>query len=993
MSEIIEQLNPKQKEAVTYLEKPLFVFAGPGTGKTRVTTHKLAYLIKEKGYKPDEILALTFTEKAAEEMKERVEELIPGTTGINISTFHSFCNDVIGQNSLELGINTGKTVVTDAYQQSFLLGQLDTLGLEMFKVPRVPIDLAKSIQGGISRFKQENITLEKLEEFLDTCEDTDANAYLKDLAKAYQAYEDFKNEKGLIDFGDMQLYTLRLFDNRPDIVKLYLEKIKYVIVDEFQDTDFIQLKILFHIAPEGNITIVGDDDQSIYRFRGAYLTNVQEFHSFYNSKNMEPKHVVLESNYRCSGNIQKVASNLIKNNADREEKEIKTIKDDQDPVKILKFQDNWNQAIGIVNTIEEMNENGTAWDDVAVLFRRRVDALPIIEIMEKRQIPFEVIGSREYFNLPIIRAVVSYLKFFADPKRNQPALGHILLRPIHGIHPGEIKDLARFARDRKCSLWQAIQEIEKFPGDSKHYFRFRKEMNRLFDIMGDKGIQNLVRSILFSRDFFKIEIEKEDDDNIHLLTKFLNLTYDYFVIYPDANLNDFLVHLDAMRSLGLEDDRKEPSVGKVHLMTIHGAKGKEFPVVFVPCLNKNRLPSRYMPYKINVPDELTGGILSEEKPDDLHYQEERRLCYVALTRAKDLLYLSYCDRYLPNKGTTPVSRYLTEIMDEKEGFEHIEMELLEDDSSKATDDIGAAVRDMIISSVERKDWQSAIEALTARIIHEGHDVKNLAIPKDLNFDDYKKKLNILRSQPEIEHAERAKYSPSALKMYDDCPLKYYHSYVLGIPGEIKPAFELGTIVHKVVENITWKIQRDEEVSEEKALKYLDSIWVSSAYESEEMEKQDRKDAEEWIRLFIARQAEKEGNIIGIEKWLELDIDGRMIRGKVDRIDDLGESIEVIDYKTSKQKASKPGLKKDFQMALYWLGLEKMQDKPISSIGHWYLRHDKLVMVIITPEELENVRERAIKIIESIEEKNYKASPGYQTCRFCDYADLCDDRWK
>ena len=957
-----------------------------------MTTHKLAYLIKEKGYKPDEILALTFTEKASEEMKERVEDLIPGTTGINISTFHSFCNEIISQNSLELGINTGKTVVTDAYQQSFLLGQLDKLGLEKFKVPRVPIDLAKIFQGAISRFKQENISLDKLEKYLDEQDDSDEIGYLRDLAKAYRAYEGFKDEKGLVDFGDMQLFTLRLFERRPDILKSYQEKIKYVIVDEFQDTDFIQLKILFNIAPEGNITIVGDDDQSIYRFRGAYLTNVQEFHEFYEGKRLEPKHIVLNTNYRCSGNIQKVASNLIKNNPEREEKEIKTEKEEQEPVQITKYQNNWDQAIGIVNIIEEINEKGKAWDNISILFRRRVDALPFIEIMEKRQIPFEVIGSREYFNLPIIRAILSYLKFFADPNRNQPSLGHILLRPIHGIHPGEIKGLARYARDNKSTLWQAIQDIEKFHGETKHYSRFRKEMNRLFNIMGEKGIQSLVRSILFGRDFFKVEIEKKDSDNIRLLTKFLNLTTDFYVIYPDATLNDFLIHLDALRSLGLEDDTKEPGLGKVHLMTIHGAKGKEFPVVFVPCLNKNRLPSRYQPYKINVPDTLSDGILSNESPAELHYQEERRLCYVALTRAQDFLFLSYCDKYLPNKGTTPISRYLNEIIDENEGFVHTEMESLEDDATNVVEDVGDAVRDMIITSVERQDWQSAIDALTARVIHEGDNVEILSIPKDLDFEDYKGKLNLLKSQPEIEHAKRAKYSPSALKMYDACPLKYYHSYVLGIPGEIKPAFELGTTVHKVVENITWKLQRGEEVIEEDIMNYLDSIWISSAYDSEEMEKQDREDAEEWIKMFITHQANKNSVIVGIEKWLDIDIEGRTIRGKVDRIDDAGDYIEVIDYKTSKQKTSRPELKKDFQMALYWLGVESMYEKPIGRVGHWYLRMDKEWMVELTDEEIQTVKKRAIEIIEKIEAKEFTAIPGYQTCRYCDYNDLCDYRW-
>ena len=298
----LEELNDEQEEAVKYLDAPLLVLAGPGTGKTRVTCNKMAYLITELGYAPESILALTFSDKAAQEMKDRIHELLPKTIELNVSTFHSFCYQVIRDHTLELGINTSGPIIKEEHQQAFLLANLDSFGIESFEVPARPVELAKTIQGAIQRFKQENITVDDLNEYLlkQESEGTlDAElGKLKDLTKAYQQYEEFKKEKGVLDFGDMQYYALKLFDTHPEVLQQYQDSFSYIIVDEFQDNDFIQLELLFRLCPTGNITIVGDDDQSIYRFRGAYLTNIQGFRDHYSSKGSDTRTIVLKTNYR-----------------------------------------------------------------------------------------------------------------------------------------------------------------------------------------------------------------------------------------------------------------------------------------------------------------------------------------------------------------------------------------------------------------------------------------------------------------------------------------------------------------------------------------------------------------------------------------------------------------------------------------------------------------------------------------------------------------------
>lgn len=999
---ILESLNPKQRDAVTCIDKPLLIFAGPGTGKTRVAVYKLAYLVQDKGYNPDEILALTFSDNAASEMEERVEELLPDKIGFKISTFHSFCYEIIKEYSLELGINAQGTIFTDEYQKSFLLDNLDDLGLESFKIPTRPIDLATSFQGAIARFKQENITIEELEKYLakhngDELDDSEEHGKLRDFAKAYRMYEDFKAEKGLLDFGDMQTLAVDLLQNRPEILKRIKTRIRYIIVDEFQDSDFIQLQLMFLLAPEGMITVVGDDDQSIYRFRGAYLTNIAEFRDFFRSKGITTENVVLDINYRCTGNIQKTANSLIGNNPERQSKTIETDKDDGLPVNITHYETDQDQAYGIYNKIKELTSSGIPWNDISILVRRRTDAKPIIETLEKYRLPYKIVGSKEFFRKPVIRAVVAYLKTLADPIKNQPALGLIMRRPVHGIMPGDIPKLARIAKDKGHSLWEALNDLDDFSGETDHFVKFRSEMEKLFKIHGESDLLTLVRKILFSKDFFRVEISRQDNDNIRLLNKFLELTANFLNIYPEAELNDFLIHIKALVDLGLEDKGSVPSDERINLMTIHGSKGKQFPYVFIPCLNDKRIPSKYQRYKIDIPEDLAHGVSTDYTPEELHLQEERRLLYVAMTRGKEQVHLSYCNRFGSNKRDTPKSMYLSEILDSEAGYEHLEepVSMMEEDAEGIADSVAGTLKHRIINRISRGQWQGAIDALTALALNQDKDadIGSLQVPKDLDIDQYLTELKELYSEPETAHAEKGEYSPSKLKTYEDCPNKYYYQYVLEIPGEVRDYFELGTVMHTVMEKITKKMKDSEDVTEAQALEILDDLWKSSVYDSTEKEKQDRTEAEDMIRAFLARQANKPGKILDLEQWIKIDLDGRKIRGRIDRIDDLGETLEVIDYKTSKNQTSKPQLKQDFQMALYWLGAEQLFEKPVSSVGHWYLRLDKEWMVELTQEERDDVLQRARAAINGIESKVFPCTPNFQGCKYCDYDELCDDKGK
>jgi len=980
MSEILEELNDAQRKAVLHDSGPLVIFAGPGTGKTRVTTRKIAYLLKEKNYTENQILALTFSEKAAEEMKDRVKELVPEAHDLHISTFHSFCNTLIRENSLDMEINASARLISDEYQKAFLLENFDNMGFEYVEIPRNPTELARTTQGAIARFKQENITVEELEEWLDNNEDEE---YIKlhDLLKAYKAYEEYKLDNDFIDFGDMQMLALKLLSEKPLVLKKYVDRFKYIIVDEFQDTDFIQLQILFKLCPSGKIMVVGDDDQSIYRFRGAYLTNIQEFNQNYN----EISDVVLDINYRCTPPIQEVASTLIKNNKDRKDKDIRTNKEEGGMVKVMSFQSEWDQAGGIVAKVKELLDADIPKEEIAILVRRRLDAIPIIEMMSKAGISLEFIGSKQYFKSSIVKAVAAYLQVLNDPDENHPELAHVMMRPVHGFVPGEVRKLSKYARDKQLSLWGALNDLGDYDGDASRFQEFRDFLNSLFNIKDQENLSDLVRAIMFGKDLFRPEIKKggmQGLENVRLLNRFLKLTTEFEEVRPGGDLEAFLHQIEVFRRLGLEDEPQDPGAGKVHFLTIHGAKGKEFPHVFIPCLNERHLPSTFKSYKFDIPDDLGDGLLPSGSNEDLHYEEERRLLYVAITRGKEMVYLSNVVQYSNNKRPAKVSRYLEEI---KKGtsFEEVYMEPEDIQEAAATDT--SAVHDRLVQMIGRGEWEEAKEAFAA--LAKLHDAE---IGMDVDVDAVLEKVKVLEKEVVEEHVKEIEFSPSKLDTYDKCPCKYWYQYVLEIPGKSRDFFSLGTLVHAVIEGVTRRKMDGFEVTVEEALEMLEKAWRPSVYESVKVERQDHAKAVKMIEDFMVRQEGKKGETIDVETWIGFEKDGVKFHGKVDRVDELDGKLVVVDYKSGKGKKSRPELRRDFQMALYSIGAAEKYEKDVAETGHWYLLHDKEVMVSMSKEELDSVLSRAKEIVEGIHNGMFPANPEHYKCQWCDYKDLCDN---
>jgi DNA helicase-2/ATP-dependent DNA helicase PcrA len=995
-SYILEALNKAQREAVEHTEGPLLVFAGPGTGKTRMVVHKIAHLIKNVGHRPDQVLALTFSESAAQEMKDRVRELLPAVTGVRVSTFHSFCNELIRDHSLEIGINMNSHVIQDEHKQSFFYQNVDRIGLETLKVSNMPLDLTRSLVSTIARLKQENVSLERLESYLEgqADEGDDGTAKMRDVAKAYALYEAFKSDRGLLDFEDMQHLALWLLRERPEVLERLRQRYSYIIVDEFQDTDFTQLQVLLLLASGGNVTVVGDDDQSIYRFRGAYLTNVHEFRRFFEGHQPAPVDVVLTRNYRCTHNIQSVATDLIRHNPERQDKQIDTKKGPGENVLVSRYEHDTDQARGIVARIRTLMDNDVELEDIAILVRRRVDAVPITEALERARIPFEVLGSRDYFRHPTVRATLSYLRALHDPSTHQPALSHAMLRPVHGIGPDMFQQFSRYAKDRDMTLWEALEDLGDYPGDGTRLRAFHHEMVGLARKVGEGDVLSAVRAVLFGKDLFRVEIASGSDEGVRRLSRFFDLTSEFTQMYPEAGLEDLLRYMDTLSNLGLEDDEREPAPDRVHLMTIHGAKGREFPVVFIPCLSAKKIPARYITDKIPIPQELWDGIPSAFDEETVHLHEERRLLYVGITRGKDMVFLSLAKRYGTNKGETDPSQFLAELMSSKALTLLDESPAEEEDPRVPTKSVEQYLHHKVIGDLAHGDWQSAVKAIAALAAVEDRNYRvDLTIPGEVDLVGYVDTLEEAFHIPDSVHAHRSYYSPTRLRSYEECPARYRYNYVLGIPEEQKTFWALGTVVHEVIEQVTKRYRDGGDVTEDQALQLLDEAWTSSVYETQEKERQDREEAERMVHDFLVRQGQRDTEILGIEHSFDIDLDGRRVRGKIDRIDAVGDALEVIDYKTGSTKTTYDGLKEDFQMVFYCEGAERAFDRPVTRTGHWYLKDDKERMVEISPEQRAQVLDRAREVIGSIEAGAFPARPDYWTCRWCSYAALCDDRYR
>jgi DNA helicase-2/ATP-dependent DNA helicase PcrA len=1033
------RLNEKQKQAVEHKKGPLLIIAGAGTGKTMVITQRVIHIMRSKWAKPSEILALTFTEKAAEEMVERIDiEMEYGYEEPWISTFHAFCDRVLKENGHYIGLDTNFSLMTQAQSYIFMHRHLFDFPLDIFRPQGNPTQFISDLIRHFSRLQDEDCSPRDYLNFVEglpkkTEKEKQRYVELNELAQTYEMYSKFKIEESKLDFGDLITLTLKLLRERPTVLRKYQDQFKYILVDEFQDTNYTQ-NILVNTLVLGkdyknqrdfprNLTVVGDDDQAIYKFRGAAISNILQFKEKY----PDAEEIVLTQNYRSRQEILDSAYRLIKHNdphrlevTERINKKLVESrvfdKSDEDAVNLVVAGNDNAEAEWVAEEIlrlsgykdvevnsegslsfdesgqssligeEDSNsENEFNFSDFAILTRSNAQSDIFVQTLRYYGIPYKLGGQRGLYTREEIQNLISFLKILVD-YTDGIAMYDLLSMDIWGISSREFVELNRLAREDNISLFEKLEElwevklgedeweIEQLGVEEKNIVK--KILSPVsissisdFLLILDNGLKMMQKSksigeILYhfvtGSGYIQYLLDNESSENLFKVSniaKFFDLIKEFEKNNSQTNIYEFLDYLDYSIRVGdspTVDQTDFNDFDGVNILTVHSAKGLEFPVVFMCNLVSDRFPTRNMSDRIPIPDELIKESISEDLDSrQEHIQEERRLFYVGSTRAQEKLYLTAAHYYGDAKRRKKPSIFLYEILDQ------------DVDKAFSKPDIGGA-------------QESAQERLSR----------------------YKREDDILEAgMQDIDTTKRVSYSQ--LNTYEDCPKKYKYAYVLRVPSKAHASLSFGTTIHNTLKDF-YTLHKEskeglegivEEPNEEKLLELYATHWVSRGYDSKDHEKKRKRSGEKMLREYYRNLYREDQKPYRMEESFSVHVNDSVFVGKIDRIDIVDDSkekleVEIIDYKTGKVK-NEANIKKDLQLPLYALFAEEKLGLKVVGAKYIFVEHSEVVEVDVSREKKEEAREKVVEIIEEIRKQNFAPTPGY-LCRYCDYNTVCED---
>lgn len=975
-------LNAEQRQVVEHKGGPLLVIAGPGSGKTRVIIDRVVHLTKQ-GIKPSEILCLTFSEKAAEEMKQRLEKIID-VSDMDVSTFHSFANEVLEDNVLDSGVGVSAGVITKSAALVWGLKNIDSFKLQHLEIGNNAVDFIQSIIEGISTFKDELIFPDELEKYLESKIKTDMDdetrdfmLKLSDLCRVYKKYQEFQRGKAVIDFDDMVLLAIDLFKRKPNVLAKYHRRYKHVLVDEFQDNNYAQLELVKAIAKSGDVTAVGDDDQLIYRFQGAYLTNFQDFQNYFKNTTV----VTLNRNYRSTKNIVKVATGLLAGVESREKKNLYTENEAGDKPEVVACGNESAEVEFVVNKIKQMvgqpvkrrdgSNAALTYRDFVILSRRKMEGKKYAKVLKGYGIPTIYIGEANIFSSPVVRDLMAYLKIAS----NLTTAGREITRLMksHGITEQNIARINHAAK----------RKARKDPTDIDFVFETLKdcdiaevtqkdEAKELADQIGwiaaqenSTTISEFVYNVMMSMsDLYRRWIKDDEPQsrrNQLLLKEIYRIAVEYQLHNPNGSLEDFIRYLDLMGQFDLELTEGYEAEDAVQVTTIHQSKGKEFPVVFIVDVATNKLPLRFQGKEFYVPNDLSKGIKRNEHERELYIQEERRLLYVAMTRAQNNLFITYAKRYGQNVRETRPSRFLEELdFTANLGIRYTSIGGVDTEANLAVEEriekIRADLQEKAVRSINQMNLKSAVQRIVdlALVKHferkgslDGFD-KDGVLKVD-NTDENLRSELAGRKVPLFQR-EEIHLSATSIKTYLECP---------------KPTDEL-------------------------AFELLAKDWRSNAFQSETEERQKKVEAKEMLRTYLRWLSQNQNKPIAVEQKFQIEIAGVPFIGSIDRIEQTpnGE-LEIVDFKTGYAKETGKSVREDPQMNIYALGVEKVYEQMPKKASLFYVKHDKIVSYDVASSQVSKVKEEIEEKVNDILAEKFDATPSFKACKNCDYHDLCE----
>ena len=634
---IYDTLNNEQREAVFCTEGPLLMLAGAGSGKTRSLTHRIAYLIEEKGVAPWNILAITFTNKAAQEMRERVDALVGyGSEDIWISTFHATCSRILRRHIDLLGYDRNFTIYDASDQKSLMKEVLKEMKIDTKQFPE------RSVMSEISSAKNE------YKSPLDYRNEYGSNFRNQRIADIYEHYQKRLKENNALDFDDLLVKMVDLFQTNPDVLEHYQDRFQYIMVDEYQDTNTVQFLLVSLLAKKyRNLCVVGDDDQSIYKFRGANIYNILNFEKVFPDAQV----IRLEQNYRSTQNILNAANGVIANNKGRKEKKLWTENQKGDLVHFKQYDTEYDEADGVVSRINFLAMRGVQYKDMAILYRTNAQSRIFEEKLKQKNIPYAIVRGISFYDRKEIKDLMSYLKV-VDSGMDDLSVKRIINVPKRGIGQTTINRLQEFAILNQMSFLDAVFNADEIPEVARalaKLHKFADMIEEFREYASEHEISELLEHILDVTQY-RAELEVEGtDESISRLEDIEELFNDiayYEEEEENPNLRDFLAEKD-MYTLNAGIDNLEDENNKVLLMTLHNAKGLEFNNVFLGGMEEGVFPG-------------FGAMMSG---DESEIEEERRLCYVGITRAKERLFLSAAKRRML-RGQTQYnrrSRFIDEI--------------------------------------------------------------------------------------------------------------------------------------------------------------------------------------------------------------------------------------------------------------------------------------------------------------------------------------------
>ena len=633
---IFEGLNEAQHEAVTTTQGPLLIIAGAGSGKTRVLTHRIAYLLEMENVRPWQVLAITFTNKAASEMKQRLEKLIgPTANDMWVSTFHSACVRILRRHAKEIGFDSNFVIYDTSDKETMIKQCLKQLNIDPKQFS------PKSISATISNAKNELKNAQKYYKGVD-------DYYTEVAAKVYNLYEEKMESNNAFDFDDLLMKTVELLQNNEQVLEFYQDKFSHILIDEYQDTNHAQY-IFVNLLAKGhkNLCVVGDPDQSIYRWRGADINNILSFERDY----PEAKVVKLEQNYRSTAPILNAANSVIKNNAGRKDKNLWTNKTVGDKIFLIDAENEQDEAFKVISRIIELKSiYNLPYGDMVVLYRAHAQSRALEEELVKNNISYQIFGGTKFYDRKEIKDILAYLRVLVN-SYDDLSVTRIINVPKRGIGATSWARVEGYALEMKISVFDALSHIDSIPGisakASKQLQDFREMMNQFTKKMNVLSVKELTSQVLNETGYLEALIQEdtiEAETRRDNLREFLNVTANYDGNNPDGSLEEFLAEVSLVADIDNYVDEGE----QLTLMTLHTAKGLEFPVVFILGMEEGTFPH------------------FRSLENDHEMEEERRLCYVGMTRAEEKLFLSYANRrfiYGETYSKIP-SRFLEEIPEE-----------------------------------------------------------------------------------------------------------------------------------------------------------------------------------------------------------------------------------------------------------------------------------------------------------------------------------------